>query len=117
MLYNFHKCNNELKDSIICEECHKMISLKYVEKHVQTCKIEDCLFIHVDGRQCEHVKHNKLIHRNFINNTNVTEDKESTFFKKFNKQFEGIILSLNTIFGCCVEYFTRFRRTWYTTIL
>ena len=87
MLYNFHKCNNELKDSIICEECHKMISLKYVEKHVQTCKIEDCLFIHVDGRQCEHVKHNKLIHRNFINNTNVTEDKESTLFKKFNKIF------------------------------
>lgn len=88
MFYQFHSCTNELKDSIICTICKKMINIKYVDKHVKICKFNNCSFIHVDGRKCKNMKHKNSLHNNFID-----------IYKLSNISLKNISLKFNDIFN------------------
>ena len=89
ILYKFCECSNEIRNAIICSECKKMINMNYIEKHFSICSFSECLFIHVDGKQCQNIKHNKKIHKNFISKNDLLITDKNVNFKKFNKIFSA----------------------------
>jgi hypothetical protein len=87
ILYKLSGCNNELKNCILCVECKKLVNINYIEKHFNTCKISKCVFNHVDGRQCDNVKHSKKMHRDFLCQHDLISENICINVKKFQTIF------------------------------
>ena len=86
-VYSITNCKNKLENCILCNLCRKIIKIKQLKQHKQICKDTICSFVHVDGRNCEKIKHSQKIHYNFLNKKNINNININVNFKKFEKNF------------------------------